>query len=88
MYSKFEDSSLNTIEGESKRAIEVLKQQQKDSLPGPGSYETNISSCVSTEFQRKMLAQNRSKINIKNSLMSSPNNSFGLNSSSILLNNN
>lgn len=51
----------------------------KSQAPGPGSYETNVSSMVSTEFTRKML-QMQSRSHHHSNLKVSPSQSIALTS--------
>lgn len=54
MYSKFEEPSSTLAGPDGTRGLLDAMKRVKSTLPGPGTYETNISSCVSTDHTRKM----------------------------------
>ena len=64
IYSKFDNSArtiANSISNSKSKLDHNSFLKDNNSLnPGPGHYETNLSSCVSTEFTR-MMKNNLSK---------------------------
>lgn len=72
LYSKFEDHfSSRTINANRPKELFDAMKRVKSTLPGPGSYETNVSSCVSTDHTRKMNV-NKSILRLKSGLQGSP----------------